>query len=1265
MTATSTLPPTIRSYLTDFVVRARWIALARSAAIALAWFIGWMLLCCLVDRYVQLPRGVRLASLVIGVVAVLGRLIPRLIALRKPADLILAAAEVERQNPRFGQRLLTVTSRLLGQTTYRGSDEILIRLAREVGDQVADSGNHGRLSSFGQIAGPLIACSLLIVAVAGLLGAPASGFATLAARFVNPMADIPPVTTTQLVVAPGNVDVTQSRPVNVEVRVERLGDSQPTLFLSGSDRDWTRVAMSPAGSGRYNFTVASVDRDIRYYVTGGDARSPEYLLRVLRAPAISQFSFRYQFPPYTRLPPMLASNADGRIEAPAGTRVLIRITATEPLQSALLTFGNDRVLMDRGKDPYSRQAELVVRADGKYAIDLISAREVAGVGPSGTYIRAVPDLPPQVRLARGGDTLRLSPRGIVPVWYEALDDYGIKSLELRAQLNDQAAVISRVPLWGDPRRQQDVYNFDLATLPLGIGDIVTLTASATDTAGHSTDSLPLHVVVSPRSIDLDSWERIGELRTAAQLSRSLVAQLEDAVKARSEADGMHDHASTAFLAAQSRGDRALSAASQTAALLRQSLLRATTHSSSASLSVALSSWVDLAEFESAVSDDAFRQSGAPGGLTPAQRDRLRSVLDRARSAQAQIAAVQLGEQATAVLSDRENLQDALKRPAPKDEATRRRLRETVERMRQDISADAGQMGLDGASNDLENQLRNYVRAEEEVVSAAKPVDFYAAASQWVRQIRHDPQQRLGLEGRLSAAAQAEAIRPDADLIRARDMELASRAASTLAACARAGRMPPSQSLDGFVVDLNVLLSRPESERKTQAAGRAAAQQDLIRIANDPTTVATRATSVAAEERQKDAETLALQASAAAADRQYDRATAFDQALARRLQQPVRHEAPATNEAAPAPASGRLDHQQQAVQREMATARSLDDLTQEQNEIGGAGSAATRPAATATEQRDVADRIADVERQREEGSTSFTQTTVNGRDRAASEVLSAQEQLSSMPQALAAALAAAAARREAGMRAGMAADTARSAPADQKAAADRAAAEADQNAREAANRLEQALEPVSPKAVQSLSDRLEQFAPETDSARAALLGQLAPSMESVTNALRGSDAGAADRSADEARRSMEACQRELASTQDVLMRRDPLVAARWFAKAAAESLSLLPPDVGHARFHQANASAALSRAWDQSIHKAAAERLATLPSLASILGMPPAPSNAPGGQQGSRFAAAREWGRMRPQEGPELNSSMHDADPPGYEASLKLYFEALSKAQGVK
>jgi hypothetical protein len=1258
MSAASTLPPSIRSFLNDFVVRVRRIALMRAAGIALASFAAWMLAWCLVDRFAQLPSGLRLAALVVGITAVLIRLVPCVIRLRRRPDLVSAAAAVERQHPRFGQRLLTVTSQLLGARQYRGSDEILIRLTREVGDQVAVE-RSGRLVPLRPAIRPVAACLLLAILAAALLQIPSLRLGALAGRFLEPLANIPPVTTTGLVVTPGNTDVMQSRPVTIDVRADRLGDSPVTLYLNGDDRDWTRVAMSPMGGGRFTFNVASVDRDLRYYVTGGDARTPDYTIRVLRPPTISQFRIRYEYPPYTRLPPAVVTNTDGHLEAPAGTKVHLSVTATEPLQSALLTIGNDRMLMDHGADAFSRRAELIVRTDAKYTIDLISAREVSGTGPAGTSIRAVPDLPPQVRLARGGDSLRLSPRGIIPVWYEAIDDYGIKSLEFRAQVNDQSPVGRPVRLWGDPRRQQSVFNFDLATLPIGIGDVVTLTGVATDTFGHSTESLPLRVIIAPRSIDLDAWERIGELRTAGQLSRSLADQFEDAVKGRAEADASKDHASPAFMAAESRADRALSTASQTATLLRQSLLRAITHSHSAPLSIALAGWVDAAEVESAAADDAFRRGGAAGALPALQRDRLQAALGQIRAVQPQIAAVGQGEQAAAVLADYENLQAARKRAIPKDEPSRRRLRDTIERMRQDISTDAGQMGLDGAANDLENPLRQRIRAEQDVISSAKPVDFVAVAEQWSQQVRRDPRQRLGLESRLSVATQAEAIRPDADLIRARDLELASRAAGTLAAAARGGRSLSAEVLNSFVGDLKTLLRDPGPK---PGAAASVARQDLVRLAEDATAISTRAASFAIEDRQKDAETLALQASAAAADHKYQQAATLDQAMVRRLEQPAQHEPSVASAPASVVPTERLEHQQQAVQQEMTAAQTLDDLGRRQEALTGD---ATRPAQVADQQRDVADQIAGVERQKEEGSLWSTAAGANGRDRAASEVLAAQEQLSSMPQALAAAQTSADARREAAMRAGLATDAANSAGADQRDAAERAAEAAEQNASDAAARLDASLQPISPKAAQTLAERLDPFAPETDGARASLLGQLAPAFEALDRALRGDDATAAERAADEARRAMEACQRDLAATQDLLMRRDPLVAARWFAKAAAESLSMVPPDVGHARSHQANASVALSRAWDQSIHKAAAERLSSLPSLSAVLGVPPAGPAGQGNQQGSRFAAAREWGRMRPQEGPDLNTSMHDADPPGFEASLKLYFEALGKAQEAK
>ena len=110
---------------------------------------------------------------------------------------------------------------------------------------------------------------------------------------------------------------------------------------------------------------------------------------------------------------------------------------------------------------------------------------------------------------------------------------------------------------------------------------------------------------------------------------------------------------------------------------------------------------------------------------------------------------------------------------------------------------------------------------------------------------------------------------------------------------------------------------------------------------------------------------------------------------------------------------------------------------------------------------------------------------------------------------------------------------------------------------------------------------------------------------------------------------------------------------------------MPPDVSHAKQHQARVSTALSRAWDQSIHRAAAERLAVVPSLSSVLG-PPAPGDRgqQGGAQGGRFSNAREWNRLR-EEGPEIDPGIRDSEPSGYEQSLKLYFEALGRAGGGK
>ena len=116
-------------------------------------------------------------------------------------------------------------------------------------------------------------------------------------------------------------------------------------------------------------------------------------------------------------------------------------------------------------------------------------------------------MPPLVRMLQAGDSLRLNPRDIVPLTYQVLDDFGLESLVVRAQVNGGATVELPVPLAGDARRQEGTFNLDLATIKLGMGDVVAVSLAARDRAGQHSASEPLQVLLAPRSIDPEDCER--------------------------------------------------------------------------------------------------------------------------------------------------------------------------------------------------------------------------------------------------------------------------------------------------------------------------------------------------------------------------------------------------------------------------------------------------------------------------------------------------------------------------------------------------------------------------------------------------------------------------------------------------------------------------------------------------------------------------------------------------------------------------------------
>ena len=69
--------------------------------------------------------------------------------------------------------------------------------------------------------------------------------------------------------------------------------------------------------------------------------------------------------------------------------------------------------------------------------------------------------------------------------------------------------------------------------------------------------------------------------------------------------------------------------------------------------------------------------------------------------------------------------------------------------------------------EFERQLQDLTSAGDAILEQIHPVNYAAAVRDWAAQAKRDPLVDTELDARLLTASAAEAVRPDADLIRAR------------------------------------------------------------------------------------------------------------------------------------------------------------------------------------------------------------------------------------------------------------------------------------------------------------------------------------------------------------------------------------------------------------------------------------------------------------------------------------------------------------------
>ena len=350
---------------------------------------------------------------------------------------------------RFGQRLVTVTSRLLGRPEYRGSDEILEHLDLRAGPpgrgrkRLAAAAGRARSS---RLVAPVLLAALSAVALARV---PDLNLPRLAHRFLVPLADVPPVTTTLLSVAPGDRDVPQGAPLTIEATAEPARRCH-RLALPERRRHHTGRAPGCPGpaTGGSRTRLSSVERDQWYYVSGGDAATRRYAVRVSAGRRWPSSGSTTSIPPTpagrrrplpiptassrrpsARRPPSRSprpSRSSRPCSPPTARRSHVMARAKVTATAASLTS-------PAAIATTSGEARLTVLKQGPYQVDLISTREQAGAGPNDDAHPGDARPGPVVRLLGPADDVRAGPRDVVPIAYEAIDDYGLTRSRLRAR----------------------------------------------------------------------------------------------------------------------------------------------------------------------------------------------------------------------------------------------------------------------------------------------------------------------------------------------------------------------------------------------------------------------------------------------------------------------------------------------------------------------------------------------------------------------------------------------------------------------------------------------------------------------------------------------------------------------------------------------------------------------------------------------------------------------------------------------------------------
>ncbi|MGH8059430.1 MAG: hypothetical protein ACREOH_19705, partial [Candidatus Entotheonellia bacterium] len=440
----------------------------------------------------------------------------------RPLSLEAAAVYVESKHPELFNNLISALQipEALEQQPARGISRTLVERLLQVTRQQVEGLAREPLVEWTAVRRQLGLVAPLAMAALALAWLAPQLLIDSASQLLNPFSALTPH---QTVLTLGDYPrrILMGHSLTVQVMTQGMAPTEVRLrsWHAGKDRE---DRMLSQGQGVFRHTFSGLWTPVKFQATARGTTSEMGEVDVVVAPAVGDFRLRYQYPDYTRLQPKVEEGT-GHIEALAGSEVRIDMSANKPMAEGKLVFDDDTQLPLIVRADGLLRATAIITRPGGYRVEV---RDTDGFTNEDTLhyqITVIPDAAPQVDLLSPAPELEIEEGHVIPLEYEARDDFGVKDVTLVYRVGHQGEkrlVVDRVDELSTNYRSK--YHWDVTGLLSEAGEAITYHVEVWD---NDTVSGPKSGVSKTHVLRLKS--RAEEHRRLAELQEEAMGKLAD------------------------------------------------------------------------------------------------------------------------------------------------------------------------------------------------------------------------------------------------------------------------------------------------------------------------------------------------------------------------------------------------------------------------------------------------------------------------------------------------------------------------------------------------------------------------------------------------------------------------------------------------------------------------------------------------------------------------------------------------------------------